>query len=66
MEESNSKEVLNTKEATQEQLAQKKSLGQLFGIELSAPEGMKNPRSLFLLLVFGNLILLLLVGKALF
>ena len=43
----------------------KKTVGQLFGIQLSAPQGMKNPMRTFLILVVGNFLLLFLLGKAL-
>ncbi|WP_320667059.1 hypothetical protein [Prochlorococcus sp. MIT 1307] len=44
---------------------EKKEVGQLFGIQLSAPKGMKNPGAIFLVLVIGNFLLLFGLGKAL-
>ena len=43
----------------------KQNVGQLFGVQLSAPKGMKNPLRIFILLVLGNFLLLFLVGRAL-
>ncbi len=45
--------------------AEKQKVGQLFGVQLSAPKGMKNPLRIFLLLVLANFLLLFLVAKAL-
>ena len=53
-------EVASDKDKTQKQ-----KVGQLFGVQLSAPKGMKNPLRIFGLLVFGNFLLLFLVAKAL-
>ena len=43
-----------------------KSVFNLFGYELTAPKGMKNPGRIFIILVLANFLLLFLVGKALF
>ena len=51
--------------ATDTDKTQKQKVGQLFGVQLSAPKGMKNPLRIFGLLVFGNFLLLFLVAKAL-
>ena len=50
---------------TNKDKAEKQQVGQLFGVQLSAPKGMKNPLRIFSLLVFGNFLLLFLVAKAL-
>ena len=65
MEEPNSKEIVTPDEKPIEKKSDKKAVGQLFGIQLSAPTGMKNPVRIFLLLVIGNFLLLFLVGRAL-
>ena len=67
MEESNSPSTpqRKTKVNASKDNPEKQKVGQLFGIQLSAPEGMKNPLRVFLLLVFGNFLLLFLVAKAL-
>tara|TARA_B100000029_G_scaffold405239_1_gene405543 strand:- start:2 stop:208 length:207 start_codon:yes stop_codon:yes gene_type:complete len=65
MEEPNSNDLLKSAPQAKDKKAEKKPVGQLFGVQLSAPEGMKNPLRIFLLLVFGNFLLLYLVGKGL-
>ena len=65
MEDSNSKEVSTASPKGTGESSKKKSIGQLFGIELSAPEGMKNPMTTFTVLVVGNFLLLFFLGKAL-
>ena len=65
MDDPNSKEGTSPDEQVEEEKPAKKPVGQLFGIQLSAPEGMKNPIRIFLLLVIGNFLLLYLVGKGL-
>jgi len=65
MEEQNSEERLIPNSQSKKDNEQKKTVGQLFGIQLSAPKGMKNPMTIFLALIVGNLLLLVLVGKAL-
>ena len=65
MEEPNPQEILSPKADAKEQKANKTPVGKLFGIELSAPKGMKNPMRIFLLLVVGNFLLLFLLGRAL-
>ena len=62
MEETNTKEQTATGEQDKED---KKAKGQLFGLQLSAPKGMKNPLAIFLVLVVGNFLLLFGLGKAL-
>ena len=65
MENNNSQEVLNSEPKSNQEKKEKKPVGQLFGIQLSAPEGMKNPMRTFLILVVGNFLLLFLLGRAL-
>ncbi len=67
MEESNSPSTpqIKTEVNASKNKPEKQKVGQLFGIQLSAPEGMKNPLRIFLLLVLGNFLLLFLVAKAL-
>jgi len=65
MEETNSKQPSSSEENTEEKSPGKEAVGQLFGIELSAPKGMKNPLSIFILLVVGNFLLLFFLAKAL-
>ena len=65
MEEPNDQEVLSSKAQNEKNKAEKKAVGELFGIQLSAPENMKNPVRIFLLLVVGNFLLLFLIGRAL-
>jgi len=67
MEDSNSESLLTSPSEVNEKTdkTNKKAVGQLFGVQLSAPEGMKNPLRIFLLLVIGNFLLLFLVAKAL-
>ena len=67
MEDSNSESLLTSPSEANEKTdkTNKKAVGQLFGVQLSAPEGMKNPLRIFLLLVIGNFLLLFLVAKAL-
>ena len=62
MQEQNSEEGLNPNSQSEEE---KKTVGKLFGIQLSAPKGMKNPMTIFSALVVGNFLLLFLLGKAL-
>ena len=56
---------LDPKDQTKKESNEKKSVGELFGIQLSAPKGMKNTLRIFLLLVVGNFLLLFGLGKAL-
>ena len=65
MEEQNDQEVLSPKTQNEKSKAEKKPVGQLFGIQLSAPENMKNPVRIFLVLVVGNFLLLFLIGRGL-
>ena len=65
MDEQNSLEGLTSEPQGKEEKTEKKTVGQLFGIQLSAPKRMKNPIRIFLLLVVGNFLLLFLLGKAL-
>ena len=65
MEETNSSETPESEGKAREESSSKQAVGQLFGIELSAPTGMKNPLSIFLVLVVGNFLLLFFLGKAL-
>ncbi len=65
MENSNPNESIEQDDPRKEKNSEKKTVGQLFGIELSAPQGMKNPLGIFILLVLGNFLLLFSVGKAL-
>ena len=65
MDEQNSLEGLTSEPQGKEEKTEKKAVGQLFGIQLSAPKRMKNPIRIFLLLVVGNFLLLFLLGKAL-
>ena len=65
MEDQKPKDLLDSEAKTEEDNKAKKSVGQLFGIQLSAPKGMKNPLSVFLILVLGNFLLLYFLGKAL-
>ena len=65
MDDQNSLEGLTSEPQGKEEKTEKKPVGQLFGIQLSAPKGMKNPIRIFLLLIVGNFLLLFLLGKAL-
>ena len=62
MEEPNTQEETTIESQDKED---KKAVGELFGVQLSAPQGMKNPLGVFLLLVVGNFLLLFGIGKAL-
>ena len=65
MTETNSQQPSTSSEKAEEDGSDKQAVGQLFGVELSAPKGMKNPMSIFLLLVVGNFLLLFFLAKAL-
>ena len=65
MDQNNTQEEMSTKAQGATEKAEKKAVGELFGIQLSAPENMKNPMRIFLLLVLGNFLLLFLIGRAL-
>ena len=65
MEEPNSQGIQDPKTQEKKGKKEKKPVGQLFGIQLSAPESMKNPVRIFSLLVVGNFLLLFLIGRAL-
>lgn len=65
MDKTNTQEEMSPKAQDKKEKAEKKAVGKLFGIQLSAPENMKNPMRIFLLLVLGNFLLLFLIGKAL-
>ena len=65
MEEANNPKELSSKAQNKKEETEKKAVGELFGIQLSAPENMKNPLRIFLILVVGNFILLFLIGRAL-
>ena len=62
MEEPNSQQKATTESEDKEG---KKAVGELFGVQLSAPQGMKNPLGIFLILILGNFLLLFGIGKAL-
>lgn len=65
MEEATNQEEMSTQAQNTKEEKEKKPVGALFGIQLSAPENMKNPLGIFLLLVVGNFLLLFLIGRAL-
>ena len=65
MDKTNTQEEMSPKAQDKKEKAEKKAVGELFGIQLSAPENMKNPMRIFLLLVLGNFLLLFLIGRAL-
>ena len=65
MDKTNTQEEMSPKAQDKKEKAEKKAVGKLFGIQLSAPENMKNPMRIFLLLVLGNFLLLFLIGRAL-
>ena len=65
MEKTNTQEEMSPKAQDKKEKAEKKAVGELFGIQLSAPEKMKNPMRIFLLLVLGNFPLLFFIGRAL-
>ncbi len=65
MEETNGQKELSPKAQNQKKAKEKQTVGELFGIQLSAPENMKNPLRIFLILVVGNFLLLFLIGRAL-
>tara|TARA_B100000029_G_scaffold440795_1_gene458160 strand:+ start:181 stop:387 length:207 start_codon:yes stop_codon:yes gene_type:complete len=65
MDKNNTQEEMSPKAQDKKEKAEKKAVGKLFGIQLSAPENMKNPMRIFLLLVLGNFLLLFLIGRAL-
>ena len=48
-----------------EQKEDKQAVGELFGVQMSAPKGMKNPLTIFLILVIGNFVLLFLIARGL-
>ncbi len=51
--------------STKEQKGEKQTVGELFGVQMSAPKGMKNPLTTFLVLVIGNFVLLFFIAKGL-
>ena len=65
MEETTNQEELSPQAQNTKEEKEKKAVGALFGIQLSAPNNMKNPLGIFLLLVVGNFLLLFLIGRAL-
>ncbi len=65
MDQTNTQEEMSPKAQDKKEKTEKKAVGELFGIQLSAPEKMKNPMRIFLLLVLGNFLLLFLIGRAL-
>ncbi len=65
MDKNNTQEEMSPKAQDKKEKAEKKAVGKLFGIQLSAPENMKNPMRIFLLLVLGNFLLLFFIGRAL-
>ena len=65
MDKTNTQKEMSPKAQDKKEKAEKKAVGELFGIQLSAPENMKNPMRIFLLLVLGNFLLLFLIGRAL-
>ncbi len=42
----------------------KKRIGEVLGVEISAPAGMKNPILVLILLISGNFLLLFILSKA--
>ena len=65
MDKTNTQKEMSPKAQDKKEKAEKKAVGELFGIQLSAPDNMKNPMRIFLLLVLGNFLLLFLIGRAL-
>ncbi len=64
MNEPHSEETSASEGQTKENKVRKKRVGQFLGIEMSAPQGMKNPLMVFILLIASNLVLLFLLSKA--
>ena len=65
MDKTNTQEEMSLKAQDKKEKTKKKAVGELFGLQLSAPENMKNPMRIFLLLVLGNFLLLFFIGRAL-
>ncbi len=55
----------NSRDTDNKSKSQKKSIIRLFGYEISAPTGMKNPLLILMSLIGANLLLLLILKRAL-
>lgn len=64
MEKSNLIESSNTDHSVQEQKIERRAVGQLFGIEMTAPKGMKNPVFVVIGLIAINVLLILALRQA--